>query len=254
MGNGLLYFVPTTRTVIKHSELVACGLGYAFDRQPDATAVTKGPDGVHGLICGYGSQFTGDRRIGYYPARQTWERLRIGDGLHVGFYTDAPPGPAELVRAEPLPGHVVTCADGNDYLVPVARQWSVVPDGEQGEKIAGWFNALPSRMTLDDDGEWTIGAVQAQYARLWEIATKWHDCYMRVNLEEVDEGEAVEFDLRGSADAAVEALAANYRLSRVEASLLGLFDSSVIYRVLAALIDAPTMQAFLKKKESAPDS
>lgn len=221
------------------------GLSYAF---PDGGFAAgdftgSGPGGHHGCV------ITAGDRCGYYPDKQTW--LRIPDatfpgklgaikGVHVGFWNDARPTPAELQVARPLNGRAVRLRDGQDWLVPIARAWS------DQEGNAGWCNALPGLVTLGDDGEFASGGVEPRYARLWEIATAWWQAL----LDHSPDAEGViRFDFRGAHDAAAEALAANYRVRRAEIVLLGLFDNQFYSatEILNVLVDRDTFTAWAKK-------
>jgi hypothetical protein len=140
-----------------------------------------------------------------------------------------------------LSGHLVTLGDGQRWRVPIAR----AIDAEA--ELLTYGNVLPRAVDVDDDGEWTPAGTVARYAPLWEIATSyWH---ARVHAEELDEG--IKFDFAGERDAALAALAANYRIGKAEVGLLGLFNDQAILQILDALIDMPTFEAWCKKKLAA---
>jgi hypothetical protein len=71
----------------------------------------------------------------------------------------------------------------------------------------------------------------------------------------VAEGEArVQLDMAWRLDGAVTALAANYRLGRLEAAMLGILNDVKMNEILRALVDWPTVLALHKKKEAASHS
>lgn len=245
---GLLYYLPTEKAALTPEQIEDAGLGYALPRkcpQP-MRSVQGGPDQQQGVIIAVEGSISGGL-IGYYPDRQTWRRLPSG-AAWVGYYTDQPPTPAELVRDKQLPGHLVTLGDDQDYEIPVARGFS------DDEENVGGYQALPSISTLDDEGNWTPGGVVAKHAELWEVAQRWWDSFVGAAAEDQQPTETgglrVEFDFAGLNDAALTALATNYRLGKAEVALLGLFDQEIVREILLAVIDWPTIENWLKKKEA----
>jgi len=242
--SGFLYYVPGhERPTVTAEELRERGIDYAFDGRWTAAAVRGGPDEQHGSIIA-DQQRVAAERIGYYPQQQTWRRIPAS-ALWIGYYTAERPGPADLIRPEPLEGHLVTLGDGRAWMAPIARAWFEI---EQPEEHLVWFCKLPEAVTLDDEGNWASGAVVAQYRPLWEIAERWWDAINGADLHVQDKPQRVRFDFEGINDAALLALGTNYRLGRVEVDVLGLFTDQTVHAVLGALIDWPTMEQFLKKK------
>jgi hypothetical protein len=231
---GFLYYVPTTKQTLNLSDMQAAGLGYAFDRDCVPRAVSNGPDGAGGVVCG-----TTSKGLGYFSDRQKWRKIP-GSSAWVGMAKDDPPGPDELSREEQLGGHWVTLGDGNRWLCPVARGVAETDDS------AGWYVALPSVLALSDSGEWVSGEVELRYRHLWELATAFWDAFSGANVEKG----GISFDFQGLPDAAVTCLAANYRIGRAEAALLSLFDDkqAKAAAILQALIDWPSWDEILKKK------
>lgn len=238
----MLYYVDG-RSRITPAEAAGWGLGYAF---PDGHMVCSefsaaGPGGTQGCVVGRAGE-----RLGYYPDRQTWLKMPAlkgadkGPAFYVGCWNDGRPTPAELQVEEPLRGTPVRLGDGNHWTIPVARCWN-----DRGEQ-AGWYNALPGKLTLDANGEWAAGGVEAKHAHLWELGTRWWESMMG---REPDKEGSVRFDFAGAHDAALSVLASNYRLSRPEVVLLGLFDDQLetASAVLNALVDWSTFVAWAKK-------
>ena len=280
MVAGFLYYLPDRQQVPSFEDLKTAGLGYAFDVGADADqkslahrGVQGGPDGGKGILVA--SVSADQRAIGYHPDRQTWRKL-AGKSQHrvwVGHDKENPPAPADLVRAELLPGHEVKLADGHHYTIPVARG---IAAGDNGE-LSGWYHALPRSVDLDDAGQWTYGDVLPRYRWLWELALGWFDvwweAFFRVEESETDgeqeddsqgpaargEGRDSEktlalklYDLSELATAATAVLAANYRVGKTEVVMLGLFDGEGPMReILGALIDWPFVVSWFKKKADA---
>lgn len=236
---GLLYYVPERKHALV-DDLDELGLAYAFERDCTPRG-TRGPDGADGVILADCERV---ERIGYYADRQQWQKIPGNPaGAWVGRYTDGAIKPEDLERIETLPGHMVRLADGQEWLVPVARGWA-----EQGGE-AVWYVALPQKTQVDENGNWTQGDVLDRYGPLWQLARRWWDFQFATAAEDEPEGAQPGFDFAARADAAVTALAVNYRLSPIEVSLLGLFADGIPQQILMAVVDWPTMQKFLKKKQ-----
>lgn len=189
--------------------------------------VETGPAGIGGMM----AVFSGEK-IGYYPEQQAWRRR--SPGVWVGMWKDDRPTPEELAVEDQQEGHFVAMRDGRRWLCPMAREWI----GEE----AKWTSRVPAAMEINDNGEWIRGEVEKRYRRLWEIATAHWD-----SLGDSDKS----MPLCKLTDLAVECLAVNYRIGRVEASLLGLFDDQgrASLAVLNAAVDLPTIEEWMKKKE-----
>ena len=245
---GFLYYLPELDRSIKIDDARAAGLGYAFARRICGnTFHTTEPFGGPGVVFADPDRVA---KIGFYK-EQTWRPVP-GKPYWIGFYPERRPGPADLARPKMLDGHFVRLADGNDWLVPVARGWH---DEDGG---AGWYHAVPRTADLDDAGNWIQGDVVAEYRELWDLATAWWDVKAAAADAVADDagGERVAVPwslntLAGSLDAAVAALAVNYRLSKFEVAALGLFDTHSAQRILDAVVDWPTFARWLEKKTAA---
>jgi hypothetical protein len=226
---GLIYYLPGRRQA-NREDLVAAGLGYALEREggPSCAACEKGPDGAAGCVFslpGLDGQAPGVQAI---AAGVHWQRIP-GSAAWVGFNSEAPPGPADLVRRKSLDGHRVELADGQQWLVPVAR----AVDGS---------SRLPQRLSWDGR-TWAPGDVLPRYAELFAAACRAWDSIFGAAMD----GEAITL-LTEEADVAALALACNYRIGPAEISLLGLFDTDSQAEVIKALLDWPLVVEVCKKK------
>ena len=245
---GLLYYIPTATRAIKVAELAELGLGYAFDSRLVPREVQRGPDGDRGVVVADCDRLK-EHLLGFWPEKQRWLKIPGCPGnAWVGRHLDQPIEPADLVRDQVLPGHWVTLADGRDWLCPVARG-AIDSDGE-----LGWCQNLPAAVGFDAEGNWTRQGVVAKYAPLWDVAMRWWDAFAAASPDEDDQpdGEAektrVTFEFADVNDAALLALATNYRVGKAEVVLLALFDDRATVEILKALIDWPTISAWLKKR------
>lgn len=237
---GLQYYLPRRGSTVPLDELRGpLGLAHAFDAEEQALtmrAVRRGPDGGEGLIVADERRVSSDR-VGYFADRQQWWRVPKSEAW-VGRLTDQPVTPDDLIRPTRLPGHNVRLADGRTYLIPIARGLA-----EEDDDLR-FYVALPRASSVDEAGKWVEGGIEARYVDLWGVAERW-----AVALTEAKENDGkLAFDFAESHDAALAALAANYRVGKAEVALLGLFNRRVVFDILQALIDWPAYVEFHRKK------
>lgn len=177
-----------------------------------------------------------DSSMSFDPAVQTWNLVQ-DEGFEPHWICADPkdlPGPADLARAEMVDGHAVTLADGNDWIVPLARCF---PAGSR----------LPSRITFGANRGVTT-EIRAEYRdlfdRAWALAAEFYHMPDEGG-EEADGKAEYTLTLSDEAGLALDALRLNYRLDWAEANLLGILDTPAITRVLCALIDVPGFQKLL---------
>lgn len=244
-----LYFLPQTTAAeiapggkLARPPLAARGIAAAFsdvgDVQLDCSLTTiagQGPGRFSGVIlCALPMNGT-PRRLGYYPAEQTWHPCGDGSQLWIGLDSAEPPTPACLARKRRFPGHRVTLGDGHEWEIPILR----APDGR---------TSLPRSMGWDAAGEFRM-TVKRDYAAAWEAAEKTARLFF-----ESETGGVIEFEealLLG-----LQALGFNYRIGRHEQSVLQLIDTTNWEEVLGATVDLPTVKEYVaaekKRRPSAP--
>jgi hypothetical protein len=233
---GFVYYLPGASLPLGSEDIANAGLAYAFagEKAPLKITTTAGPEGQGPGIVLAAHDYVA-AKAGYKDG-QTWRRVPKTDAW-VGMYPDDRPGPDDLAAKQQVPGHYITLGDGNDWLIPVAR--AVAP---QDGRLVGYC-ALPHTIDCDDDGNWTAETVVVKYAPLWNIAERFLDSV----LNSQEDGEDI-FNFQGMTDAALIALATNYRLGRAEVGLLGIFDVYNTLQLLGAVIDSPTSTEWIKKK------
>jgi len=238
---GLLYFVPERDRTITLDQVRELGLGYAFERRVVGSNATGAIDGRNGVVLADPTRVEG-HRIRYLPDRQTWRKIPGLQGeAWVGCYTGGVQ-PPDVARADQLQGHWVTLGDDQQWLAPVARALT-----EQDDDLR-WHNPLPTATTIDDDGNWVDAGVLPRYRHLWPIATAFWDAWANAESDDDEQEVQVAFDFTGSRDAALAALAANYRIGKAEVASLGLFNQQAVASILQALIDWPAVEGWLRKK------
>ena len=258
---GFLYFAKGRREPVTLQLVRDWGLGYAFESEPTDVDV------IHPKL-GSGKLFAEPRRhpdlalVVRDAPEQIWTlhspvvTSSPRSEVHVGYWAEHKPTPADLSRKAMLPGHDVSMGDGLRWRSPIALQWN-------DSLTAPQTTALPQGAEYDATlGKWMPGQIDPRYQRLWEIANRFNDEIRRTNSdvrgamaeegEQVAPDDEIEISLSASdgCNDAVEALAFNYLIGPVEATLLGWFAESfdVAGEVLAATIDYPTLQRLLKKK------
>ena len=254
---GFLYFLPSLRGITATTAATILrerGLADAIDA-PGPTRQSTHPDAGDGLVLA--AEGHPDDLVGIWPDRQTWRRLpRPGapdaPPVWIGYTNDARPGPDDLARPEQLDGHLVTLADGRPWLVPKARRWV----GIDGGGSIQYATAVPRVSELDDAGAWQPGRIVDRFAPFWQIAADWLEhvgVAAAAAEEEAGEGETARlaFDFDGLHEAAVSALAINYRIGPLEVSMLGLLTTATPAAVLDAAADVPGYLQLLKKTAAA---
>lgn len=217
--SDFLYFIEGKKTVTP-DDLAAASLAYAFEGPFSFREVGGGPGGRAGVVVGAGSD------VGYYPDRQTWLPIPGGpDGVFGGYDPSSPPKPADLARIEQIEGYAVDLADGDEWLVPVARCF---PAGSM----------LPQALTIGPDGK-VVREALPKFADACRDADRlWN--YFRSENGLADDGEKIEpIDDDEMFGLAVRILALNYRVGPIEVSELKLLTTKNIRRILWCFVDAP---------------
>lgn len=157
------------------------------------------------------------------PDEQTWKK-GINGKYHIGFYNGSPPTERILQRKKQLAGHEVELADGNKWLVPVAR-------------IITGKSALPQSLILGKNGEVFTEALPKYTQFSSKVEKLWEDFSSEIEGEK----KQPKLTFKEQLQLAVEALAFNYRVGMDEVNILKLFTTQNFGEVLAAIIDIPTL-------------
>lgn len=239
--SAFLYWLPNyANTTIKHADLVALGLGYAFDN-PGSTQIAPlhgtAPGGTGGAIA-YDPART--ERNGYRPELQTWVKNET-TGFWVGMWNDDRPGPEELQRADVLSGDLVKLADQQHWLVPYGRRWSERDDPEL------WCVSscvLPRPLSFGGKDEVFMAKPFKRYAHLWAIC----EADRRFGTPHETEADKHLVDGVGAVFAAVAILQANYVIGTTEIELLEMFSQESPRQILDVFGDWATFRAIVQKK------
>ncbi len=174
------------------------------------------------------------RRIGYYPAEQTWQQ--VGPQLWLGLDTAGRPGPADLARRRLRQGYAVTLADDLTVSVPVIRRG----DGTTG---------LPQACYWDQSGQF-VERPKPEFVPIFEQLADVCGLFYR----SADDPPPELPPLAVGVGLAVDVLAVNYRYDRTLHNALGWIDSENWLTVLSAACDVPRALrlAELQKKTAGP--
>lgn len=174
-----------------------------------------GPNGKHGVIIAPYAEKKPDTRVGYYPKEQTW---RNAGPYWLGWFNDAKPGPADLMRGAGFGANGLELADGN--------RWIFSPP-----------SMLPKAFGLDSDG--TIARIpSAKYRRQYEAAEwllSWASSGAPAAHEEIIEKLGV-------------CLSVHYMIGHREALLLELFNTENLQYAAFAAIGLEELAEASKKK------
>lgn len=222
------YFIETGRQACSPGDLRDAGIDYAM-WSPSAFShllTTSGPEGKGGMLvqCLPDGAST---MVRYEPDKQSW---RKGPGVPpkywVGVDNDAKPGPDDLKRQRVYDGTPVRLLDGNDWIVPRCFGY-----------LEGRDATLPRLLDVADDGETVVTRVHPRYQKLCDDAFRWWKQF----TGRLPENEHLK--PAGMVQLALEALAVNYRIGKVEAiALLGLWGTDEFGLILRAMIDADEME------------
>jgi len=227
-----LYFIPGGERPTAET-LRALGLGHLVaDRRPWTPRHSgRGPAGEPGHVVSLDAPHGRPAaEAGYLPSQgQTWVPC-ASRAWWLGWYADALPRPEDLLRPDPLRGHLVELGDGHFWLVPVALRVDLADQR--------YSFVLPQAMDLDEEGNWTTEPLAEVEGFATRIEKVW-----REYLAYCQAPDQCEIDGMRWLNTAVEGLALNYCVSRWEVAkrALGLLTNRNIEGIIAALLDIPTL-------------
>jgi hypothetical protein len=247
---GFLYFIETQKNEITPEDLRAIGLGHLVekDAKPLARGCT-GPDGKPGLVFSAGA----GPAPKYEPAKQTWKAAPVkwvegvkGVPYYAGLWNDSRPTPADLARAVIIAGEDVELGDGNVWRIPVC--YSIVRG-----------STFPKDLVLGEDGETWQELERPQFRKLCADAERVWQAFLNAEQKEDGSGATIRLDKQLAANVCVDALSVNYRLGKLEVSMLAILGTDSRERVLRAVVDDYTVERVgrelndSQKKSDPPD-
>lgn len=246
-----IYYIENGPRQVKKEDLPTYGLGH-IDASKGITSqeVRVGPFNGAGTLVGSAAAPPGLFR--YTPDVQQWQIAPAkycidGKRWAVCYHRAAgAPGPSELARPRQLAGRLLQMADGREWLIPVAREYSRGND----ENPITWSHVLPQVLSLNEDGDFRPGDVQPQYRKLWDLTIAYEQALFDAVNRLADGDQEIRFDFDGTA-LVCEALRHNYYLSPVEISLLGLLDTATLQSAIDIIRDAEMFTTISRELEEA---
>ncbi len=237
-----LYFIPDANAA-DDALLKRVGLEHLLGAPRRQGRIDRGPGGGPGCLVTLGPKSGDGPDVGdgppsglsWLPDAQEWPECPDA-GFRIGFTKGLPPQPRDLARADLIDGHAVTLEDGNEWVVPIGR-------------VFGLGGARYRRLRIGPGGRVVGGAAIARLEAVERDAERfWRTVFPPEKKAPEDPAAAPVMTDEEQAEAAVRALAVNYRIGRYEAmNALGLLTEENVARVLLALIDGPRLTEALKK-------
>lgn len=241
---GFLYFVETDKPSLVAGDVAAFGLSHALSEghvdcgvcTPNMPTADGKAVSVRGMVLLDPRRHVGpngERTPAAFDGRyQTWAPMPDHDGKRrwIGFVTEAPPQPDDLVGPDPLEGYLFLDDVGREWVIPLVCS----PDGPRR------VNRLPSYLGLDATGQLTTVAPVLRYGVLW-------DAVDRLWPVLTETGEAPDAEAWGPA---CVLMAANYVLGPAEISLLRVFSTHERCRPWRAIALATGYFDFVRWRES----
>jgi len=227
---SFLYFVEG-RGGMAADDLGKVGLGYLAPANTPARSASNGPGGKSGVtfaVVPHGSDVP--QNIGFYPNKQTWTQIP-GTETWLGYVTDAPPGPKDLLRDDAMGGHTVRLEDGNEWHIPVACYFDR-------------STPFPRKVKWTADG-WEVGGVAAKYEQLYGLASEFWD--------KIFEGKGKDVTINTEINVAALALGLNYRIGPPEIAALELLTTFNTEEIVKKILDMDLFLDFVKKNQEQPD-
>jgi len=221
----LIYAIQNVKTVTAQC-IDSAGLAGLFETQIAQRYSTAGPGGKECVL--FAAADIDVKLLYFKPNEQSWKES-INGKYWLGFYKDSPPTEKTLRRKKQLAGHEVELADGNKWLVPVAR---IITGGSK----------LPQTLIFGKDGEVVAEAIPKYAQFSAKVEKLWEDFRSEFDGEK----KQPKLTSKEQIEVAVEALGFNYRVGMEEVNLLKLFTTENFSEVLTAIIDIPTLMEVSK--------
>lgn len=230
MAGYLLYFPKMQANASGYMHQVGLG-SLLVDGSPMFADVHRGPDGGSGVVAWWDDPRRPDctPSTGYVPTSQDWEQCKPGKSYESGAFwlgkeRSRPPTPKDLMRPKVHQGMLVTLADGNEWLIAVAKY-------------------MPTVFALDDRGE-QVALPKPAYREFFDRAMYAVEHWLIPGSAELPYLEGTQL--------AVMALEQNYRLNWEIAHWLGLFGRDEIFDAIWAACGIGVREKKTGKSTSVP--
>lgn len=207
---------------------------------PDHVVVREGmgPDKKQGLFF-YCKPISGQNPPSwtYNESSQSWIESRDGTSRWIGWYHDALPVPADLLRRNSMvPSHRGTIEDGR------GQHWQLIT----ARSFPANQPVLPCTYSFDKEGK-VQQTTLPKYEPIWKLSGRLVNHFAH---QFSDEGDASQLESDNFLIAsAAEIMGVNYRLGKTEITALdqagvGLLTQQNVLRILYVLIDQPLLDDF----------
>lgn len=228
---ALLYFIPGAKA-LSPPVIAAHGLAH-LSTGVGHVETYRGPRGAGLLVS---DNRTPAELLRYDPDQQDWSE-RFGLDSLVGTWHDHKVTPQHLQRETLIQGQSIELLDGQQWTVPILRQW------RDGDDQLVFKCLLPSVMQQSpSNGRFILGAVIPQYRQLWESSL----VIAQQILIQLSTSAPVELEDESINQFAIDLLAANYRLDASVVSHLQLLTLEHCSEIVCAALDLATLRHSLK--------
>lgn len=229
--SGFLYFVPGHR-LTRREELADVGLDRVIDLPSFANISANGPGGSGGTLIV--DKSSGDAVPLVKLEHQVWDKVVDRDSgdprFWVGYFREERPTQDSLVRKFVLPGAPLKMLDGNEWTIPILREWNLTDD--ETEIIAG--TPLPRMIGCDAAGRVCKGDVRPEYRGIWQRSWEFHvSVFSQMTSEDID----VEVPLVDMYELAVDILNLNYRVLGPELRALDVMSTEEAHQIIRKALD-----------------
>ncbi len=264
---NFLYFIEGTKSPT--AEMIeAAGLTHALvTGEITVRETTKGPGPKGGVVMAVAGTPAGD--IKYSPKSQTWAKVEppadAPDDAHaayIGYATDSPPGPMDLIRNDPvLDGYaLILQGPGGEgrWFVPRAR---IYDEDIAGDKIDGPTSDLPQSLSMV--GGEIVKTDLPRYRQACLDADRIWAAVLSANSTDADPAEEVVLGDDEEFNLAARILGINYKVAIPEINALAIITTETMGNIVRCFVDFPAWaiveraRAAAKKPEpstEAPDT
>jgi len=235
--SGFLYYLSGIKANPSQADLVACGLGK--ERLGGTCQTEIFLDGTRGTIFTIKGRCSQNIKIGFYSEDQVWTNIPNDQGeasnFWIGYYREFRPTPKDLEKKEMINGNEIELGDGNNWNIPVARNF------HEG-------CLLPKGTSMLVKGKLSSYVLE-KYFRLQKIAEQ---LFVHFGLDLNNEFKKDDDFLKDDTDffiTCADVLGVNYNIDFREISILRLFTTTNTVAILKNVVDMQYVESLLEDKK-----
>lgn len=235
--SGLLYYIDGVKSAPLENDLKECGL---YGQKVGSYCHTEiFLNGTKGTVFGIKGKCSDDIKVGFYHEEQEWINIPKQDGsqgrLWIGYYKNNKPKPENFLKKDYLDGYFLELADGNKWVVPVARRYQegcLLPKGTM-MLVAGRIDEF----------------VIEKYLPLQKIAEQLFVYFGLDYDKEFQKDDGFLCDDVSFFNTCVSVLSTNYNLDFRDISVLKLFTTDNTVEILKIVVDMPYIDRLIKLQQ-----